>query len=278
MKILICGCNGQLGKELINQLEDTDNIIIKTDVEDLDISKFEQVYNYITDNKPDVVINAAAFTNVDLCEKEVDLAYKINALGPKNIAISCENIGAKFVQISTDYVFDGYRETLYKEDDNVRPMNVYGKSKLLGEQFSKTFCSKHFIIRTAWLYGDGHNFVKTMLKLSQTQKEINVVDDQYGSPTSSKDLARCILNIINTDYYGTYHGTCNGYCSWYDFAKKIFEIKKIYIKVNKVTSKEYKTEATRPMYSVLDNFMLRLINLDNFRDWEDALKDYLDKL
>ena len=152
---------------------------------------------------------------------------------------------------------------------------MYGHSKLLGEQFTQAFCYKHFVIRTSWLYGDGNNFVKTMLKLSETHKEINVVNDQVGSPTNSKDLARCILNLINTEYYGVYHGSNNGQCSWYEFAKKIFEIKNIDIKVNPVTSKEFDSKVIRPEFSVLDNFMLRLNNIDNFRNWEDALIDYL---
>ncbi len=275
MDILVCGCNGQLGKELIRQLEDTDNTILKTDSDVLDITNFAEVDNYISENLPDVVINAAAFTDVELCEKKIDLAYKVNSLGPKNLAICSEKINAKFVQISTDYVFDGKGNDLYKEDFKTNPLNVYGHSKLLGEQFTQAFCYKHFVIRTSWLYGDGNNFVKTMLKLSETHKEINVVNDQVGSPTNSKDLARCILNLINTEYYGVYHGSNNGQCSWYEFAKKIFEIKNIDIKVNPVTSKEFDSKVIRPEFSVLDNFMLRLNNIDNFRNWEDALIDYL---
>lgn len=275
MKILICGCDGQLGKELIRKLEYTDNTILKTDIDNLDITNFESVDYYISKNKPDVIINAAAFTNVDLCEKEINLAYKINSLGPKNLAICSQKVNAKFVQISTDYVFDGEDNNLYEEYSKTNPLNVYGHSKLLGEQFTQLFCYKHFIIRTSWLYGDGNNFVKTMIKLSNNQNEINVVDDQIGSPTSCKDLAICILNLINTEYYGIYHGSNNGQCSWYEFAKKIFEIKNIDIKVNPIKSKDFKSEVKRPEFSVLDNFMLKLINLDNFRYWEDALKDYL---
>ena len=277
MKILICGCNGQLGKELISMLEGTNNIILKTDIDNLDITNYESVDYYISKNKPDVVINAAAFTNVDLCEKEINLAYKVNSLGPKNLAICSEKVNAKFVQISTDYVFDGEDNNLYKEYSKTNPLNVYGHSKLLGEQFTQSFCYKHFIIRTSWLYGDGNNFVKTMINLSKNQSEINVVNDQIGSPTSCKDLAICILNLINTEHYGIYHGSNNGQCSWYEFAKKIFEIKNIDIKVNPITSKDFKSEVKRPKFSVLDNFMLKLINLDNFRCFEDALKDYLTK-
>lgn len=280
MKILVTGCNGQLGREIINQLENKKTKcksieLLKCDKESLDISNFEEVYTYILEKKPEVVINCAAFTNVDLSEEKVDLAYKINALGSKNLAIASEKVKSKLVYISTDYVFKGDRKTPYREDDITNPTSIYGKSKFLGEQYTKDFCSRYFIIRTAWLYGDGNNFVKTMLRLSESKKEINVVDDQVGSPTSTKDLAVCVLNLINTEYYGTYHGTNNGFCSWYEFAKKIFEIKNIDVKVNPITSDKFPSKVNRPSYSVLDNFMLKLIDLDNFRYWEDALKEYL---
>ena len=280
MKILVTGCNGQLGREIVKQLEikktKSEYIeVFKCDKESLDISNFEEVNTYILEKKPDVVINCAAFTNVDLSEDEVDLAYKINSLGSKNLAIASEKVKSKLVYISTDYVFKGDKKTPYKEDDTTNPISVYGKSKLLGEEYTKNFCSRYFIIRTAWLYGDGNNFVKTMLRLSEGKKEINVVNDQIGSPTSTKDLAVCVLNLINTEYYGTYHGTNNGFCSWYEFAKKIFKIKNIDIKVNPITSDKFLSKVNRPSYSVLDNFMLKLIDLDNFRHWEDALKEYL---
>ena len=203
------------------------------------------------------------------------MAYKINALGSKNLAIASEKVKSKLVYISTDYVFKGDKKTPYREDDTTNPTNIYGKSKFLGEQYTKDFCSRYFIIRTAWLYGDGNNFVKTMLRLSESKKEINVVDDQVGSPTSTKELAVCVLNLINTEYYGTYHGTNNGFCSWYEFAKKIFEIKNIDVKVNPITSDKFPSKVNRPSYSVLDNFMLKLIDLDNFKHWEEALEEYL---
>lgn len=278
MKIVITGAKGQLGLELINQLKENIRYdVISTDREELNITDMENVNEFILVNKPDIVINCAAHTAVDLCETDVENAYKINAIGPRNLAIACEKIGAKFVQVSTDYVFDGSGKRPYREDDTTCPNSIYGTSKHMGEQFTKEFCSKHFIIRTAWLYGEGNNFVRTMLKLAKNNKEINVVNDQFGSPTSTVDLAKAIINLIDTEHYGTYHGTCEGQCSWYDFAKKIFEINNIDIKVNPVTSEEFKRPAPRPKYSVLDNFMLKLVNLNSFRNWEDSLKSYLDK-
>ncbi|WP_195948403.1 dTDP-4-dehydrorhamnose reductase [Paraclostridium bifermentans] len=277
MKVLITGSNGQLGLELSKQLHVISGYdVIKTDRENLNILDFKSVNDAITRENPDIVINCAAHTAVDVCETDIENAYKINALGPRNLATACEKIGAKFVQVSTDYVFDGSGNRPYREDDMTCPNSIYGTSKLMGEQFTKEFCSKYFIVRTAWLYGDGNNFVKTMLKLAETNKELNVVDDQVGSPTSTVDLARAIIELMNTEYYGTYHGTCEGQCSWYDFAKKIFELKNIDIKVNPVTSEEFKRPAPRPSYSVLDNFMFKLVGLNSFRNWEESLEEYLE--
>lgn len=276
MKILITGSEGQLGKELLRVLnKDNKYYIIPTNKKDLDISNFDLVNEFIKKNEFDIVINCAAYTKVDLCETNKELAFKVNALGPKNLAIACEKIGAKFVQISTDYVFDGYSKKPYCEYDNINPISIYGKSKALGEFYTRLFSKKYFIIRTAWLYGDGNNFVKTMLNISKTKNSIDVVNDQYGSPTSTKDLVKCIKNLIHTENYGTYHGTCNGVCTWYEFACKIFEIKNININVNPVTSMDFKTIAKRPTFSVLDNFMLRINNIDTFNYWEDSLVEYL---
>ena len=278
MKIVVTGCDGQFGKEIIKELN-KENKTLKNEIfalnrEKLDICDIDKVNNCILSINPDIIINCAAFTKVDLCEDEVELAYKVNSIGPKNLAICCEKVNAKLVHISTDYVFDG-NKNIYREDDITNPQSVYGKSKLLGEQYVQSFCSKYFIIRTAWLYGDGNNFVKTMLNLSESNNEINVVNDQIGTPTSTKDLAEVILKLIHTENYGLYHGTNKGSCSWYEFAKKIFEIKNIDIKVNPISSNEYSSKVKRPQYSVLDNFLLRTINLDDFREWEEALSEYL---
>ena len=278
MKIVITGAKGQLGTELINQLKELEGVnIIPTDRDELNIIDINDVNEFLLNNTPDVVINCAAHTAVDLCETDVENAYKINAIGPRNLAIVCEKIEAKLVQVSTDYVFDGNGSTPYREDNITCPNSVYGRSKLMGENFVKEFCSKYFVVRTAWLYGEGNNFVRTMLKLAETNKELNVVNDQFGSPTSTVDLAKAIIDLIATEHYGVYHGTCEGQCSWYDFAKKIFEIKNIDIKVNPVTSEEFKRPAPRPAYSVLDNFMFKLVGLNSFRNWEKSLEEYLDK-
>ena len=276
MKICITGAKGQLGLELQRQLKQKGiDEVIPTDYTTLDITDLEAVKRFALEHKPEVIINCAAHTAVDKCEEDVDNAYKINAIGGKNLAIAASEIGAKLVHISTDYVFDGENPMPRREDDKVSPQTIYGKSKLLGEELIKTFCKKHFIIRTAWLYGEGNNFVRTMLKLAENHDEINVVGDQFGSPTSTKDLAKVVIELMQTEYYGTYHGTCEGECSWYDFACKIFELKDVKVKVNKVTSEEFVRPAPRPKYSVLDNFMLKLYGLNSFRTWEEALEDYL---
>lgn len=277
MNVLITGADGQLGLELQKQLRHLykKEQIIATDYKTIDITQLNQIEKKFEEYRPQIIINCAAHTAVDKCEEDVENAYKINAIGPKNLAIACEKIRAKLIHISTDYVFDGTNPIARREDDLTSPQSVYGASKLLGEEYVKTFCKKHFIIRTAWLYGEGNNFVRTMLKLAETNKELNVVGDQFGSPTSTMDLAKAIIQLMHTEYYGTFHGTCEGECSWYDFACKVFEIKGIDIKVNKVTSEEFIRPAKRPKYSVLDNFMLRLYGMNTFRNWEEALKDYL---
>ena len=275
MKYLITGSNGQLGRALQNEFKGTKNDIFCYGVDTMDITDYNSVVSTFNSINPDVVFNCAAHTNVDKCEEDIGNAFKINAIGVQNIAMACEKIGAKLVHISTDYVFSGEDKSPRIESDSVAPQTIYGKSKLYGEKLALRYCYKTFIVRTAWLYGDGNNFVRTMLKLSKANDRLTVVGDQFGSPTYAKDLARAIIELSKTDYYGLYHGTCQVSCSWYDFAKKIFELKNINIDIKKVTSSEFVRPAKRPAYSILDNFMLRLRGLDSFRDWEDALADYL---
>ncbi|MGL5381175.1 dTDP-4-dehydrorhamnose reductase, partial [Clostridium sp.] len=208
MKILITGCQGQLGKALSDLLSlESKYTIVGTDVDTLDICNGVEVSDYIRENKFDVVINCAAYTKVDLCETNSSLAFNVNSIGAKNVAIACEEIGAKVVYISTDYVFDGEKTEPYIESDTTGPESIYGITKSLGEFYTRNFSTKYFIVRTAWLYGEGPNFVRTMLSLSENKSSINVVNDQFGSPTSTVDLALCIKSLIETDNYGTYHGT-----------------------------------------------------------------------
>ena len=280
MKILITGANGLLGHELTSILKDHTLILLSHS--QLDISDSESVNKQIDSSSPDIVINSAAYTQVDACESNYDLAYSSNALGPKNLAIKCKELGIPLIHISTDYVFEGNeKENLpLKENDKLGPKTVYGKTKLEGEKLVQENCEKYFILRTAWLYGEGKNFVKTMLNLSKKNKELKVVNDQIGSPTYAKDLAKAIKEIIDkkSDKYGIYHVTNKGEVSWYEFAKKIFEIKNIEIKVNPVTSEEFPRPAPRPHYSVLNNQKWIDAGFTPLRNYEESLKEYLDSL
>ncbi len=275
-KLLITGCNGQLGRAINELYKNRDDIeCINTDVAELDITDNEAVIKFVKEKAPYAIINCAAHTAVDRCEDEEDLAYKINALGPRNLSIAAAEVGCKMVHISTDYVFAGDATKPYTEFDTPAPVSAYGRTKLAGENFVKEFADKHFIIRTAWLYGDGKNFVKTMLKLAEDRDEVGVVCDQVGSPTSAMELARAIDALVFTEEYGTYHGTCEGVCSWADFAEEIFKLAGKNTKVNHLTTDQYPTKAKRPAYSVLDNYMLRLTGRYTFADWHDALKEYM---
>lgn len=294
MKILITGSKGQLGNELQDIIktgkaeigEVSEQIkssqVVALDVEDLDITKLDQVKKVLLEEKPDVVINCAAATNVDGCESNEDLAFKINTLGPRNLAMVCEELGAKIVQVSTDYVFSGVGTKPLTEYDLTAPYSVYGKTKLAGENFVKELSSKYYIVRTAWLYGYvGKNFVYTMINLGKQRESLTVVDDQRGNPTHANDLAYHILKLIETEEYGVYHCTGKGECSWYDFASLIMELSGIGCKVSPCTSEEYArnypASAKRPEYSSLDNMMLRCTVGDEMRDWKDALKSFIDK-
>lgn len=290
MKILITGSKGQLGNELqdiiktgkaeIGKVSESikNSKVFALDVEELDITNLGQVKNVLNEIKPDVVINCAAATNVDGCETNKDLAFKINAIGARNLSLVCEEIGAKIVQVSTDYVFSGKGETPLTEYDLTAPYSVYGKTKLKGEEYVREFSSKYYIVRTAWLYGYvGKNFVYTMMNLGEQKDSLNVVNDQKGNPTHANDLAYHILKIIETEEYGIYHCTGNGECTWYDFAKLIMELSGRKCTVNPCTSEEFKTPAKRPEYSSLDNMMLRCTIGDEMRDWKEALKSFISK-
>lgn len=276
IKLLITGGNGQLGRAINNLYKDRADIeCINTDVGELDITNLEEVLKFVEECKPYAIINCAAHTAVDLCEDQEELAYKINAIGPRNLSIAAEKNGAKILHISTDYVFAGDATEPYKEFDIPNPQGVYGASKLAGENFVKEFSTRYFIIRTAWLYGDGKNFVKTMLRLAEDRDEIGVVYDQVGSPTSTFELAKAMDSLLFTENYGTFHGTCEGICSWADFAEEIFKIAGKNVKVKRLTSDEYPAKAKRPAYSVLENYMFKITNRFMFADWHDALKEYM---
>lgn len=274
-KLLITGCNGQLGRAINKQYANTNYELVNTDVAQLDITNVDAVVSMMKEVKPYAIINCAAHTGVDACETDQDNAYRINAIGPRNLSIAATEVGAKMVHISTDYVFEGNATKPYNEFDSVNPQGMYGYTKLAGENFVKDFAKDYFIIRTAWLYGDGKNFAKTMLRLSETNEKVRVVGDQFGSPTSAAELAKMIAHLIPTQNYGLFHGTCEGACSWADFAKEIFRLAGKSTQVEAITTADYPTPAVRPAYSVLENYMLKLTSDFSFVSWEEAIQEYM---
>ncbi len=275
MKILITGANGMLAKAVRNELKYEE--LILTDVAELDITNIDAVRSFVKENKPQYIINCAAYTAVDKAEEQLELARKVNALGPKNLAIVANEEDATLIHISTDYVFGGAKsvEEDYTEMEEKNPESVYGVTKLEGENAIIDSTFKYYIFRTAWLYGDGNNFVRTMLKLGKEKDEINVVSDQHGSPTYAVDLASIIHQAIEKQIpYGIYHTTNMGYTTWYEFTKKIFEKVNYSCKVNPVTSEEFESSAKRPKNSKLSKEKLLKAGIE-VPTYEDALDRYL---
>ena len=281
MRFLVTGVKGQLGYDVVKELKSRGfDDILEYDVDVMDITNEKQVYNCIVGGEPDVVIHCAAYTAVDKAEDDFRMANKVNVNGTKLIAEYSKKVGAKLIYISTDYVFDGNKplgET-YDVNDSVDPINKYGLTKYYGEEMAK-LNPKHFIVRTSWVFGiNGNNFIKTMLRLANERDEISVVGDQYGSPTYTVDLARLLVDMSLTDKYGIYHANNEGYTSWYLFAKKIFEINNIDIKLNNINTEDYKTRAKRPHNSCLDKSCLDNNGFDRLPLWEDAVERYSDEL
>ncbi len=255
MRVLVIGSKGQLGTDLCQILQGSE--VVPLTHSDIEITNIATVKDRLNRNKPDIVINTAAFVRVDECEIEPDRAFRVNALGARNIAVVCQEIGAKLVHISTDYVFGGESETRtapYTEFDTPVPLNIYGKSKLAGENSVRHLCAKHFIIRPSGLFGvagasgKGGNFVETVLRLAQEKNELHVVNDQIFSPTYTKDLAKKIVQLIGTQYYGIFHITNKGACSWYEFTKEIFRLAGVRTPVMAITSDRIQQKAKRPKF------------------------------
>ena len=301
MRYFITGYKGQLGYDIAKTLlENKESDIVVSDRVDfdpdidkksiklkeennlafrtLDITNKEEVMSLIEDIKPDVIFHCAAWTNVDGAEDNYDACYKVNVDGTANLTEVAKKLDCKIVYISSDYVFDGKKEGLYKEDDSTNPLNVYGKTKFLGEEAVRKY-DKHFILRISWVYGvNGRNFVKTMLNLSETKDELNVVCDQVGSPTYTKDVARLLVDMVKTDKYGTYHGTNENYCSWAEFAREIFKLNNCNVVVHDTKSIDYKTKAERPLNSKLSKEKLNNSGFELLPSWEDALNRYCQEL
>lgn len=281
-KILLIGADGQLGTDL-RKVIDKNYELLCPSIEELDIVQFDKTKEYIHQNHPDLIINTAAFHQVDECEKDPQTSFLVNTSAVKNLADVCKELDILLVHISTDYVFglDKERRTPYTEQDLPAPVNIYGISKLAGEYCISYALKKYFIIRPAGLFGvagakgKGGNFIETMLKLAKDRGEVKVKNDEFTSPTYTKELAESIAQLIKTNEYGVYHITSQGECSWYEFAKRIFELTNTKVNCQPVSSGEFPTIAKRPCYSVLDNKRLREIGLDKISHWEDALEKYL---
>lgn len=274
LKLWIVGSNSQVGTALNELIEPLDIEVFNTDKEEIDIANTNDIIRFGEINRPDVIINCAAITNLDECASDKDQAFRVNALGPRNLCIVARKIGAKVVQLSTDDVFDGTNDRPYNEFDRTNPQTIYGCSKKAGEDYVKEFTHKHFIIRSNWVYGKkGKNFVNDLLNYDQAV--LNVASNRLGSPTSAKDLARAILYLIKTNEYGTYHITCKGVCSRYEFAQYLKERANKKIELKKVEAKDIDKGTVRPAYAVLDNFILRLVNEFEMPDWKTSLDEYL---
>lgn len=276
MKILVTGCSGQLGYDVVRRLEDLKIDCLGASRKDFDLTNELDTKNFIKNYKPDAVVHCAAYTAVDKAEDERDICYRTNVLGTRYIAQACKDIDAKILYISTDYVFDGKGDKPFEVTDIPNPINYYGKTKYEGELEVQKYVDKAVIVRISWVFGEnGNNFVKTMLRLSRERRELSVVSDQIGSPTYTFDLAKLISDMITTEKYGIYHATNEGYCSWYEFASAVFDMADINIKLNPIRTEDYPTKALRPKNSRLSKKSLDLNGFQRLPHWKNALEEYI---
>ena len=279
MNVLVTGVNGQLGFDVCRELDRRGIPYVAAGRSEFDITDAEAVNGYIRKNKPEAVIHCAAFTAVDKAEEAFESAFAVNAEGTRNIAIACQAIDAKMMYISTDYVFPGEGEQFYEPEDPTGPLGVYGQTKLEGEKAVQDILNRFFIVRISWVFGlNGHNFVKTMLRLAETKTELNVVGDQVGSPTYTADLAPLLCNMILTDKYGIYHATNEGICSWAEFAQEIFRLSGKHVTVHPIPTSEYPTPAKRPLNSRMSKDKIERNGFQRLPSWQDALTRYLKEL
>ena len=284
MRVLVTGVKGQLGYDCVKELKSRGyEDVLGIDIEDLDITDEKAVHAFVKNYKPDVIMHNAAWTAVDKAEEFKDKVYAVNSLGPKYLAEAAAEVGAKIVYISTDYVFPGTGNKPYEPDDPTGPSSVYGSTKLEGEKFVKSANPKHFIVRISWVFGkNGNNFIKTMLRLSETKTDLSVIDDQIGSPTYTVDLARLLVDMIETEEYGTYHATNEGFCSWAEFATEIFRQAKKATIVHPVSTEEYMrlvpNQAKRPFNSRMSKAKLVAKGFKPLPTWQDALVRYLKEI
>lgn len=275
--IVVIGNKGMLGQDVVKHCEVNGLDFVGYDFPEIDITNINSLREKLTKDVK-TIINCAAYTAVDKAEEEVVAAMNVNANGVRNIALVANEIDAEVIQISTDYVFDGFDKEAYDEMDLPNPISVYGKSKLLGETYLKEICNKHYILRTAWLFGHGgNNFIETMLKLAD-RDELNVVNDQFGAPTSTVDLVRVIFDVIGSERYGVYHATSEGRTTWYEFAKYVFELNNLDVNIKPCSTDMYPTDATRPANSELKSLMLVAEGFDSMPEWKEAVRYYFEEV
>jgi len=282
MKVAIVGAEGQLGADVCDEFRKNSDEVHPLSHGDVEVADLEQVKRTLTAVEPEVIVNTAAFHNVEQCEQDPAKSFAINALGARNLALVANNLGAILMHVSTDYVFDGSMDRPYEEQDVPRPLNVYGNSKLAGECFVRSTTGRHFVLRTSALYGKhpcrakgGLNFVELMLKLAREREELRVVGSEVVTPTSTAELARQIVKLSRCDAFGLYHTTAEGSCSWYEFAREIFMLTDTKIRLNMAAPNEFPSKVLRPTYSVLENRGLKTIGQNLFRDWQEGLREYL---
>lgn len=274
--ILVTGSTGQLGSDVVKELLKRGYSTLSPNRSELNLCSEDNIRNYILNSNCEAIVHCAAYTQVDKAEDEKDLCIKINATATKHIAKCAKILDIPMIYISTDYVFDGTKDGKYTENDETNPINIYGESKLAGEKYVQEILDKYYIVRTSWVFNiNGKNFIETMLRLSKTNNQLSIVNDQIGSPTYTKDLSRLLVDMLETSKYGLYHATNEGYCSWYEFANTIFKLANINIDIKAINSNEYASRAKRPMNSKLSKDKLIEYGFKPLPHWEDALKDYL---
>jgi dTDP-4-dehydrorhamnose reductase len=282
MRIAVIGSNGQLGHDVVRAFAEQRDEVRALTHQDIELSSLESVAACLRATRAEVVVNTAAMHNVESCEQQPGRAQEVNVVGARNLATATRDLGSVLIHVSTDYVFDGAKGTPYVESDEARPLNVYGRTKLEGEQFAQDINPKCFVLRTAALYGNhpcrakgGQNFVDLMLRLARERGRVRVVDNEFTSPTATTDLARQIASLSRSDAYGLYHATAEGSCSWYEFAREIFRMADVPVTLEVASPNEFPAKVPRPAYSVLENRKLKSQNLNLFRPWQDGLHAYL---
>ena len=285
MNIAVIGSNGQLGSDVVRVLAHQGEDVYSLTHADIEVSSLESVADCLRSRRPEIVINTAAMHHVENCEQEPGKAYAVNAVGARNLATVTRDLGAALIHVSTDYVFDGKKDEPYVENDIPLPLNVYGNSKLAGEYFVRTLNPKHFVLRTSALYGKhpcrakgGQNFVDLMLRLARERGRVRVVDSEFVSPTPTVDVARQIAALTRCDAYGLYHATAEGSCSWYEFAREIFSVAEIEVKLEAASPSEFPAKVPRPRYSVLENRGLKTLRLNQFEPWQVGLRRYVSQI